>query len=315
MQESLLESDPWRFTRRLIGVTALLAALVQVILSPDMLTLACLGLCLAGIFLFALQFKQVKFRTNPFSMLMLLGLGATYFYLPLIFTTLEFNPLHNKLTIPVEDFSAVLVLYICLIIMQRFCAWFSLACSLRRGFSHRVLKPLGFFSTPSELQLWMMGLMGVSSFAVVKSGALSEDAGPLLQFFHAFRIFTFAPYLLLVPQMIGAAGQIKKSANVLIIFTAVLFCFGMATGSRAYTLIGLVTAACSYWLGVWAGVIPGPRIKFKHVALVGIGVFLMTGPLAVAFTAAQAAASGKGRDRSLSEAFSDFVEAFSTKDI
>ncbi|RYZ78136.1 MAG: O-antigen polysaccharide polymerase Wzy, partial [Proteobacteria bacterium] len=244
-----------------------------------------------------------------------LGLGATYFYLPLIFTTLEFNPLHNKLTIPIEDFSAVLALYICLILMQRFCARFSLTRSLRRCFSHRVLKPLGFFSTPSELQLWGMGMVGVIGFLVGHSSTHEADSETLEKFFQSFRIFTFAPFLLLVPQMIGGTNKIKKSATALIIFTVVLFCLAMSTGSRGYTVVGLVTAVCSYWLGVWTGVMPGPRIKFRHVALVGIGVFLMTGPLAVAFTAAQAAASGKGRDRSISEAFSDFVEAFSTKDI
>ncbi|MDB6134131.1 MAG: hypothetical protein JWM59_2374 [Verrucomicrobiales bacterium] len=315
VSDSLLESDPWRYARRVVGITTAVAVMIQLCLSADILMFECLGLCIVGTFLFAWQFQRDKFRKGPFSMLMLLGFGSTYFYLPLIFTTFEFSPVYNKLVVPVEDFTAALAVYVCLILMQRLCAGFSPILSLRRGISSKVLKPLGFFSTPSELQLWGMGMVGVIGFLVGHSSTHEADSETLEKFFQSFRIFTFAPFLLLVPQMIGGTNKIKKSATALIIFTVVLFCLAMSTGSRGYTVVGLVTAVCSYWLGVWSGVIRANRFKFRHLLLVSIGLYLITGPLGDAFTAANAGSTGKGRDRSIGEAFSDFVEAFSSEEI
>jgi len=315
LEERRLRLVPGRITRQVVTTSSIACAILQLIFSPSLMLAQCLLMCLAGVFLLNGQIKARLLQVAPFSTLVLIGMGATYFYIPLLGTTFYLRTVHNNLAIPVHVFLAALATYICFIGAHRLCLSSRLTRKLRRKCTFSVLKPLGFFIRPKDAQLWMMGLAGVSSFITIAAMGGEDNQTAVVKFFQTFKFFSFAPFLLLVRSSYSSGDQHKKAPFFFIsCYTCVLFYLAMSSGSRAFAVIGLVTAALGASLAWWSGSLHVKRKDFGKLILVAVGLVLIEAPLSRAFIAAKAGGAGKG-ERTLSESFGDFVKAYGDDEV
>jgi hypothetical protein len=220
-------------------------------------------------------------KTYPFSTFIILGYTATQFYFPLLFISLEMKPLVFNLTMPNEVFlHSTLALLVLLVShwLYRF-----LPAQSKRG-SGSILKSFGYFKSPSTLQLWMMGIIGLIAnvyvflFSTSLGTEVTGDAfGKMIQ---AFLPFSYAPYFIPFTALYGVNRKLPKNTIPLLIgFTAILFVMSIIRNSRGAFMIGFTSIGFSYMLGLLLGTFTFPKIHLKHIVFAAFGLWFITGPL------------------------------------
>ena len=215
-----------------------------------------------------------------FSTFMILGLSASQFYMPLLFTTLENKPLIYNLELPEEVFfhsAAAAVVMVAAHSIYRFL----MKVTPNRRFS--ILENAGFFTPPTHTQFWIMGALGMfSSFYVYFTNpevGQEVTGAPGDKLIQALVPFIYAPFFIPLGRLVGNNQKIPKGFTLVIVgYAILLFGISMARNSRGAFMFALTTPAFAYIIGLFLGVFKTRLFSFKNFAIAGFVIWLLVGP-------------------------------------
>ncbi|HKG05823.1 MAG TPA: hypothetical protein VKB19_05160 [Pedobacter sp.] len=265
--------------------------------------------------IFCLYFlNAAMLKGYPFSSFIILGYTATQFYFPLLFITLEAKPLVFNLNRPHEVFFHSFMAF--LVLLAAHWLYRFLPKQSSRG-SGSYLKLAGYFKAPGVMQLWMMGMLGMSAnmyvFLFSTTIGTSVTGGALDKAIQAFLPFSYAPYFIPFAALYGADRPLaKKTVSLLITFTIALFIISIIRNSRGAFMVGFTSIGFSYLLGLLLGMFPVPKIALKPVLIAIAGFWFITGPLSDLGTA-MVIVRGERNDISKSELIALTLEAYKDK--
>ena len=279
------DNDGTQFINRAVNWSYVILAICiayQLVFFWSVPNLAAIGYVVFAWVLFTKYFLNAEIiKVYPFSVFIILGFTATQFYFPLLFISMEMKPLIFNLMKPNEVFfHSSLALLVLLIShwIYRF-----LPAQSKRG-SGSLLKLAGYFQSPSALQLWMMGIIGLLANVYIflfTTRLASEVTGNALdRTIEAFLPFSYAPYFIPFAVLYGSGRKLPKNTILfLIIFTATLFVMSIIRNSRGAFMIGFTSIGFSYLFGLLLGMFKFPKIQLKHIVIVCFGLWFVSGPL------------------------------------
>jgi len=260
--------------------------------------------------------KTDMFQGYPLSAYIILGFTSTELYLPLLFTTLEGKPLIYNLELPEQVFLHTTLALFVLVLAHSFYRMLA-RISYSRSFS--ILTKTGFFIPPKDLQLWIMGLIGMAaSFYVyfmtpevgweVTGGSASD------KMIQGLMPFSYAPFFIPFSQLYGNhKPHSKQLIPMLILFTVILFAIGIGRNSTGALMFGFTAIGFAYILALLLGVFKDKLFSFKNFAIGGLAVWALVGPLADLRTA-MVLVRGERLEIPAMELLSLTLEAYSDKE-
>ncbi|MCU7547500.1 hypothetical protein OCK74_00160 [Chitinophagaceae bacterium LB-8] len=148
----------------------------------------------------------------------------------------------------------------------------------------KLLERLGLFEVPSDVQIWLMGIIGLGAMFYVYFYSPSighEVSGPVDKFIQGLIPFTYAPFFIAVGRLYGRKqSQIKGLLPGLAIFTVLLFVVSIGRNSRAAFMLGFTSVALAFGLGLLLGVFRTRLFTLRNLLIVLIAFWLFDGPAA-----------------------------------
>lgn len=246
---------------------------------PDVVAILCI--VIAWLILSFFFMNEEMLRNYPLSVFLIIGFTATQFYFPLLFTSLEFKPVIFNLELPYEVFFHSLAALIVLVMAHYIYRYFPQQTKRRSSYLYRC----GFFTPPEDLQLWLIGGLGLMAniyvFFVSTDIATQISGNPSDKAIQSLLPFAYAPYFIPVKSIFGGKEtKTKKLVLLLTMWTVALFIISMARNSRGAFMIGFTSIAFAYGLGLLLQVFELPKIAFKNIAIAVSVFWVVTGPLA-----------------------------------
>ncbi|TGD82225.1 hypothetical protein [Hymenobacter wooponensis] len=219
----------------------------------------------------------------PLSSYLIVGFTATQFVFPLLFTLLEGKELVYNLKLPYTVFLHSLLALGVLILTHVLYRFFSTSRRGTRTSRPSLLERLGLFKAPTDLQIWLIGFIGLgamffSYFYMPSQGR--ETTGALEKIIEALVPFTYAPYFIPFGRMYGqttlpARNLMPRLAG----FTVLLFVLSLGTNSRGAFMLGFTSVGFTFALGLLLGMIKTRLFTFKNLAIALFVAWFLTGPL------------------------------------
>ena len=199
---------------RFMLVTLIIFSFLEILFFPQPENIyGCLTFIVGWILLhkFALQVNGIERNLCLLPYLGLLGLGVTFFWLPLIITFLESKPLTFRFQNPYLTFNNQLINLVMLIAAYRFC----LSSYRRNNILQRLWTKLGYFTPPTDNQMWVMGFIGMFAFLFLLSvmgsdEGMAENLGFVGHLCGVLRPFITLPFLILFRKIYGGMDNEKK---------------------------------------------------------------------------------------------------------
>ncbi|MEO8471861.1 MAG: hypothetical protein ABI477_06695 [Chryseolinea sp.] len=261
--------------------TLFLAIIYQLIFFPDLTNaVAISAVVIAWILATNVWLRKDVLEKYPLSTFMAFGFAASQLYLPLIFTTIENKPLIYNLEFPEEVFLHS-ILGLAVLVAAHILYRFLIRITPDRKVS--LFAKAGFFKAPTELQIWVMGVIGMAATTYVYfanpdigrevTGAASD------KFFQALVPFCYAPFFIPLAKLYGGKEKTHSGYTVMIIAYAILlFGLSIARNSRGAFIFGLTTPAFAYILGLLMGIFKTKIFTIRNFVVVGFVTWLLVGP-------------------------------------
>lgn len=227
--------------------------------------------------------RPAVLKNFPLSSFIILGFTCTQLYFPLLFTLLEGKPIVFNLDFPVDVFVHSLMALLVLVGAHYL---------YRQLYHHQgtrgTLRSLmirgRFFTPPSDLQMWLMGLLGLAAMYYVHFYSPSvghEVSGTGDKFIQGMIPFTYAPFFIPFGKLYGRPPQnIRRVIPLLLGFTALLLIVSLGRNSRGAFMIGFASVGFAFGLGLLLGVFKNQLFTLRNVLVVVGTVWLLTGPVA-----------------------------------
>ncbi|MFD2934218.1 hypothetical protein [Spirosoma flavum] len=259
--------------------------------------------------------RSSTLKNFPLSTFLLLGFSSTQFYFPLLFTLLEGKPIVFNLELPFEVFFHSMAAFFVLVLVHIF--YQILSEKWAKGTSS-LFERAGFFAPPSDLQLWIMGIIGVASTYYVwlysPSVGWSPTGAAEDKVVQALIPFSYAPYFIPFGRLYGRnAVTTKRLLIMLATFTLILFLVSIARNSRSGFMLGFASVGFAYGLGALLNYFKPRFFTLRNSFIAAIIFWLFTGPIADIGTA-MAMVRGQRLDIPYSELIELTLEAFNDKD-
>lgn len=251
----------------------------------------------------------------PLSTFLLVGFTSTQFFFPLMFTSLEGKPLIYNLELPEQVFlHSTLALFV-LLLSHAFYRQLS-KLSLNKSFS--IMEKAGYFTPPNEVQLWLMGLLGIGAafyvFFMTPEVGREVTGEASDKFVQGLLPFQYAPFFIPFGKLFGGReANIKRVGPMLIIYTVLLFAISIGRNSTGALMFGFTAVAFGYVLGLLLGIFEAKIFTVKNLVAVGLFGWLLVGPLADLRTA-MVLVRDQRTEVSANELISMTLDAFNDKE-
>jgi hypothetical protein len=269
--------------RRASWITYFFLAAIQLIFFPEITNLVVVVFIGLGWLLYTTAFMRAHLmRSFLFSSFIVFGYASTHLLLPLLFTTLEGKPVTFNLVNPVQVFLHALIAMFVILVAHAIYRFLARSTSDR---SFSVMKVIGFYTPPTDMQLWIMGFIGLASiyyvFFMIPDIGRAPTGPPIDKLIQSLSTFTYAPYVIICGALYGRKAK-NVGANLipLAIFTVVLFALGIGRNSTGAFMFGFTTIAFAYLVACFIGVIKPKFFTLRNVILGALGLWLLVGPLA-----------------------------------
>ncbi|MCO5397495.1 hypothetical protein [Ralstonia soli] len=263
--------------------------------------------------------RAARLRAYPISTSILFGYVTSYFLLPPVATLLEWKPLTYNLMHPVLGFWHALVCLLVLLGTHKLYRKSALAMRVRLLIVNGVYRPLGFFRTPGNLQLVIMGGIGLCAMmyqVFLVGSAEGGGGGALNRFMQAMYPLAYLPYCMLVRPLIGARVWVPLDTRwklMLAGYTVVLAAVSIGSNSRALVLIGIISLCLLAGYGLVTNTLPRHLFRMRRLVPALIVMLLLQGPAADLATSMVIARSQRN-DVSAGQLLSATIEAMQNKD-
>lgn len=312
MTNSIIKDHVSSIAKSVLILLCILSLFEMVVYPETENIYGCATFIIGWIFLyfFVMKYRYAQKCFLPF--ISLFGLGICFYFMPLLMTLVEGKPLTFRFQNPYLTFNYQLLNLVMLILAFRLC--------LRIYRPNNVLSKLwnkiGYFTPPSDKQIWVMGFIGIFSLVFLLTIMGTEDAeaenlGFLGHLLGVTKVFAYFPILLFFKKLYSNNTFTKTEKRPIIIYLVVLAALGLATGKRTMIFSSFVTIAMCYIVPLFS-----ENKKFfsrKSVVYGFIAVFLVTGPIADL-----AAAMALGRDNQgqtgAGKTFDNIIELYQDKE-
>ena len=261
----------WNF---LLGIL-IISGILELILFPSLDNIVGTVVSIISFILYGRYvFRYDIMRGRPISFIAFSAL-ILFMYLPLPITLLDGNEVSHHLYCPKTTYLLQLVYFICCIIAFNIAGRYS-----RNHHGVRVfLKKLGYFSTPSLLQLWVLGLIGWLFKYFLLSSQFTEESinqagkGTL----SIFATLIYAPLLIMFYPLIGGKPVYRSHQFYVIFYLSAMMILLIATNSRNQVIAPLfMVLICFIIMCIYNRQL---KLSVKHVALSILLLFIIVGPL------------------------------------
>ncbi len=267
--------------RHAVSAAIVLAALVQIVIGPGMANVfAAVVSAAIGIVVIQYVVRRKGFVRFPISSMMMLGLNVSGTTGPLVFQSLAGREVTYNILMPVQTFGlaagvaalavAVHALYRNLAPVQR----------ARAEISRALFGRIGLMTTPSAIQLWIMGFVGLACLWSVGRPAATveygDSGGKLLA---ALTPLATAPFLIpLLPYLFCHRGRPgARSSLMLLGYFGLVVGVAVACNSRAAFAMVIVVAGLCLAIALSSGRMTLTRRGLiVGVAVVALGLPTMT---------------------------------------
>ncbi len=275
---------------------ALVCWVIQVIIEPSEANLLCATLSGIAITITSVYcFREGPIQKHLYSTLALFGTCLVVMGLALYGMTLEWRPLTFNLRFPVLTFaSSVIFVLVCIAAHALFSSN-----AIMTMFSHKirdvVYRPLGLLRVPNDMELWLLGAIGVVAVLLSATGQdiygangiKSGDVGA--KFMQSFISFTVAPYAILFKNGLisnkSSSGRISKW--LLVGYFFIILGLAIARNARAaFAEVILILAVCLMAMLLKGGIRINSRTLLiaGAVAIVALPVMGLVSNLSAAMT-------------------------------
>jgi hypothetical protein len=259
--------------------------------------------------------KKIILR-YPISALMMLGYTSYYFILPPIATFVEGKSLSNNLIHP----SLVLIhAFICLLILIFTHYVYSISRILQKirwFIANKVLEPLSGFKEPSNLQITLIGIIGLVALLVqiFVIGIFQKDAqGLVSKILQGLSPLAFLPYIILVRKMFGRLKQnITRDVVILFFYTILIILVSLGKNSRYFLFEGITSIVIAYCYGLLMGFYSIKKVGLWKIILSIVVILIIAKPF-TDLSQSMVAVRHKREELSGLELVSESITAFRDK--
>lgn len=254
--------------------------ILETFIYPDVENLyGCFTFIVTWMILSAFVMKQKNVNKCFLPFWALFGIGVCFFFLPLPITMIEGKPLTFRFQCPYMTFNYQFLNLIMLILAYKVC------CRIYKpnNFLTNLWTKMGYFTLPTDKQIWVMGIIGVYSHIVLLSfmgtdEAQGENLGFIGHLFGVVKVFSYFPILLLFKKMYTGKPMGKIHKPPIIIYLIILAALGLATGKRTAIFTSFVTLLMCYVVPIFT---ENRKIFSRKIFLISVlGIYLITGPIA-----------------------------------
>lgn len=282
--------DRFLHPRTLFLIAWSIMVLVQMLCwpSPESLNVALL-LLTGGVLGVLTVGREDILREYPISSIIMLGYTASYFLLPPIATFAEGKPVTHRLVNPEMIFLHA-VLCLCAFLGAHWIYRRSrLLAAVRHLFAYRIYRPLGFFNAPGNVQLLVLGAMGlaamsyqifvVGSVQLESSGMEASAQNRLMQGLYPL---AYLPYCCLIRPLIGdlRTPLTLRWKLIIVVYTAVLIVISIGNNSRSAFLLGIASIGFAYAFGVATRMLSARLIRPRNILIGIVAILVVQGPVA-----------------------------------
>lgn len=279
-QESDFRSQTYRWS----WIVLIVASFYQCLFHLEMVTLISVFCVVLGWAVASRLFLGGPIMMDfPFSSFVVLSFAASQLYFPLLFTSMEGKPLVYNLELPEQVFFHSLAGLLVLTVGHALYR-FLIRISYRKPL--QLMRMAGFFTPPTEMQLWLMGMVGLACnyyifFVTPEVGAGVTVGTALDKVIQGLTSFSYAPFFILVGKLYGKDSKPSRLLTpMLVVFTIVLFALSIGRNSRGAFMMGFTSLAFAYTIGLLLGVYKSRLFTIRNAVIVGILFWLLTGPMA-----------------------------------
>lgn len=229
--------------------------------------------------------RSARLRAYPISASMLLGYAASYFLLPPIATLLEWKPLTYNLVHPVLDFFHALVCMLALLGAHKIYRKSGIAMRARQIIADHIYKPVGLFHAPGNLQLILMGGIGLCSmmYQVFVVGFITEGSGGALnRLMQAMYPLAYVPFCMIVRPLVGVHTYMPLTTRwkfILLSYTALLAVVSVGSNSRGLVLMGTISVCLILGYGFITHTLPMRLFRPRRLVVIALALALLQGPV------------------------------------
>ncbi|MCE7071025.1 hypothetical protein LZG74_11970 [Dyadobacter sp. CY327] len=223
-----------------------------------------------------------NFNKYSLSTFLITGFALTQYVFPTVFTLMEGKPLVYNLKYPYEVFLHSLLALAVLILTHSI--YKKIYPSRVKSSIQSFLRKREFFKTPANSEIWLMGIIGLTSMFVTyffnKQSYELKTEGAGNHFIEGLIPFSYAPYFILIKKLYSAEEpNLKGYAVKIMVFTAIIFAVGVGGNARSLFITGIVSAAMGCFLGMLLGKFQYKLVTGRNILIVTLAVWLVTGPL------------------------------------
>ncbi|CDZ62977.1 Hypothetical protein NGAL_HAMBI2605_22320 [Neorhizobium galegae bv. orientalis] len=229
-----------------VVVLVVLCAAIQVGVSPDITSMFCaVSAGLIGILVFCYCTKPSRIERHTISTLVVLGFQVHSTLAALIVQTLVWKPITFNLEAPVATFSVLALLQLWAMALHWFYAQSRVMQAVTITIRQRMFAPLGLYRSPTNRQLWSMGLLGSFASWYAHADRWGEDNFGDIAFklLAGLSQFSVAPFLIPIAGYLLDPPDGKRTFNwlALTVYSTLTLYIALARNSRGVFAVNVLT--------------------------------------------------------------------------
>lgn len=265
--------------RWVVAIAILLCTAIQLAISPELANMFCaVSAGLIGILVFSYCTKPRRIERFTISTLVVLGFQAHSSLAALIVQTFAWKPVTFNLEAPVATFSALALLQIWAVALHWFYAQSRVMQVATTAIRQRMFAPLGLYHSPTNRQLWWMGLLGSFASWYTNADRWGEDNFGDIAFklLAGLSQFSVAPFLIPIAAYLIDPPNGKRSINwlSLTVYCALTLYIALARNSRGVFAVNVLTVLICLAIAVMIG-----RLILTRRRVIWLAVAILLSPI------------------------------------
>lgn len=259
-------------------------------------------------------------KSYALSTTVILGFSLTQFCLPSIFTLIEAKPLIYNLDNPYEVFAHSIIAMLVLIISHGFYRYLDENHQTVRHSSQRFFAKLDFYTSPPELQVWIMGFFGISSMAIIyfTTNTYAESIGEQnggSKILNGLFPFAYSPLFLLLRSLYSTSqARSRYLISKIVTYAILIIIIGIAANTRGLIMNAIASLGISYFLALMLGKLDFSKLWGTRLVVFLALFWMLTGPLADLGTAMLAVRGDRSQIAGV-DLIKKTLDAYSNKDL
>ncbi len=285
-KQHLLSIQACRKARAIMSGCLFISSIMQVFIEPSLLNISSVfTVLIISLITINLVLRAHIIRVMPFPTLVLIGYNISYLSGALIVESFFLQPLIFNLLAPEITFTYAALFQISLLISFFVFKNLNLL-TISRKINTLIIKPMGLMQQPTDLQIWLIGLVGLISLVWSTTHTSTDDAiqyGDVgNKFLEGLRYLTYTPYFLEILNTFSSKQHQQSHLNrtttriLLSIYTLVLLLLGTVLNARGLIIMGIANLGIAIMLIVLIGQLEVSKKILRRLAIISLLIFAIS---------------------------------------